>query len=63
MLAFLIIVNYTLAQEPNMDFEPGKLIIKTTQPLNLQTIGYTSISSIDSLNQLFGVISIEQIFS
>jgi hypothetical protein len=48
VFAFLIIINYTLAQEPNMDFEPGKLIVKTTQSLNLQTIGYTGISSIDS---------------
>ncbi|HEX9911939.1 MAG TPA: hypothetical protein VGB01_01690, partial [candidate division Zixibacteria bacterium] len=63
ILTCLIIVNHTIAQESNIDFEPGKLIIKTTQSLNLQTIGYTGISSIDSLNQLFGVTSIEQIFS
>jgi subtilisin family serine protease len=63
ILTWLIIVNHTIAQQSNIDFEPGKLIIKTTQSLNLQTIGYTGISSIDSLNQLFGVTSIEQIFS
>jgi len=46
-----------------MDFEPGKLIIKSNQALNLQVTGYTGISLIDSLNQLFGVISIEQLFT
>ena len=63
VFAFLIIINYTLAQEPNMDFEPGKLIIKTTQSLNLQTIGNTGISSIDSLNNLYRVSLITQLFN
>lgn len=63
VFAFLIIINFTLAQEPNMDFEPGKLIIKTTQSLNLQTIGYTGISSIDSLNNLYRVSLITQLFN
>jgi len=63
ILTCLIIVNHTIAQELNMDFEPGKLIIKTNEALNLQVTGYTGISLIDSLNQLFGVISIEQLFT
>ncbi len=63
ILTCLIIINHTIAQELNMDFEPGKLIIKTNEALNLQVTGYTGISSIDSLNNYFGVSSIEQLLT
>lgn len=59
----LAVFNYGIAQEPNLDFEPGKLIIKSTQALNLQFFGNTGAALIDSLNNYYGVTLIEQIFS
>jgi len=59
----LSVFNYGAAQEPNLDFEPGKLIIKATQELNVQFPGNTGVPSIDTSNIYYGVSSIKQLFS
>ncbi len=63
VLVWLALITYSPAQQTDLLFEPGKLIIKATQPLNIQISSNTGVPSIDSLNSYYSVSSVEQIFS
>jgi hypothetical protein len=63
ILAGFIIISNASAQQVDSLFEPGKLIIKSTTSLNMQILNNTGIPSIDSMNNYYGVSSVEQLFS
>lgn len=63
ILAGLSIFSNTSAQQADSLFELGKLIIKSTTSLNMQILNNTGIPSIDSMNNYYGVSSVEQLFS
>ncbi|MDH4222905.1 MAG: S8 family serine peptidase [candidate division Zixibacteria bacterium] len=63
MLSCLFVFNYAVAQEPDFEFQPGRIIIKTTQELNLKILSNTGSTLLDSLNTYYGVSNIEQLFN
>ncbi len=62
-IIWLCVFNYGAAQDQNAYFQPGRLIIKTTQELDVRFPSNTGIPSIDTSNSYFGVSSIKQLFS